>query len=313
MSGALVMLVALAADALLGWPDPVFRRIGHPVTWLGRLITALEGSLNDPGRSRSSRLLLGGVTTALVVGAALAAALMLRALLPGGWPGLLLEGLLCWPLLAARSMYAHVAAVARPLAAGDLRGARVAVAMIVGRDPLRLDRAGVARAALESLAENSSDGIVAPVVWGALLGLPGIAAYKAINTLDSMIGHRNDRFEAFGKVAARLDDVANLIPARLTGLLLALASTRPRAALACMRREARAHRSPNAGWPEAALAAGLGVRLSGPRLYGTVIADEPWLNGTAPDPSPQDMTRALRLYLRAMGLMALALLALALV
>ncbi len=180
-----------------------------------------------------------------------------------------------------------------PLAAGDIDAARQAVSMIVGRDPARLDEAGIARAAIESLAENTSDGVVAPLFWGALFGLPGIAGYKAINTLDSMIGHRNERHEAFGWAAARIDDVANIIPARLTGLLFALTGPGPRDALLCMVRDARHHRSPNAGWPEAAMAGALGVRLCGPRAYHGELADEPWLNGSARDPAAADISRAL--------------------
>ncbi len=201
-------------------------------------------------------------------------------------------------------MHEHVEAVAVPLDAGDLPGARRAVSMIVGRDPSQLDGTGVARAALESLAENSSDGIVAPLFWGVLLGLPGIAAYKAINTLDSMIGHRTPRHEAFGWASARTDDWVNLIPARLTGVLFAFASGRPRRALAVMRRDARAHRSPNAGWPEAAMAGALGVRLSGPRIYGDRVSAEPWLNAGAPDPGPADLRQGLALYRRGMVLLA---------
>jgi adenosylcobinamide-phosphate synthase len=191
--------------------------------------------------------------------------------------------------------------VARPLAAGDLGAARRAVSMIVGRDPAQLDPPGVARAALESLAENTSDGIVAPLFWGLVAGLPGIAAYKAINTLDSMIGHRTPRHEAFGWASARIDDGANLIPARLTGALFCAVSGRAaRRALSVMRRDARAHRSPNAGWPEAAMAGALGVRLSGPRSYGARVSVEPWLNGAAPDPQAPDLVRGLALYRRAM-------------
>jgi adenosylcobinamide-phosphate synthase len=183
--------------------------------------------------------------------------------------------------------------------------------MIVGRDPSRLDGAGIARAATESLAENASDGVVAPLFWGAVAGLPGIAAYKAINTLDSMIGHRTPRHEAFGWASARIDDVANLIPARLTGLAFAVVSGRMGAAMACMVRDARRHRSPNAGWPEAAMAGGLGIRLSGPRVYADRVADEPWLNSSAPDPGPGDLGRALALYRRALALCAVLLLVLA--
>ncbi len=310
---AAAMLIAMAIEAALGWPAALHRRIGHPVTWIGALIAALERRLNRPGAAPAARIALGGATTLAVVALAAGAAAAVAALLPGGWPGILLTGLLAAPLVATRSLHDHVAAVARPLAAGDLAGARAAVAMIVGRDPERLDTAGTARAALESLAENASDGVIAPLFWGVALGLPGIAGYKALNTLDSMIAHRSPRYLHFGRIAARADDVANWIPARLTALLIALASPRPRQALATTLRDARRHRSPNAGWPEAAMAGGLGIRLSGPRSYGEGIRDEPWLNAAAPDPAAADLARGLRIYLRAMALAGLILLALALI
>lgn len=302
MSYLLAMALALALDALLGWPARLYARIGHPVTWIGALIGALDRRLNDASRSDGYRRLCGLAVALAVIGLCAGLAAGLMALLPDNALGTLALGVLAWPLVAVRSMHDHVAAVAVPLAAGDLPGARHAVSMIVGRDPARLDSAGVARAATESLAENTSDGIVAPLFWGALLGLPGIAAYKAINTLDSMIGHRTPRHEAFGWAAARIDDLVNLLPARLTGLLFALASARPGAALRCMASDARHHRSPNAGWPEAAMAGALGIRLSGPRIYGTRVAQEPWVNGAAPDPAPGDLLAALRLYRRAMWL-----------
>lgn len=310
MSFAAIMLAGLAIDAAIGWPDRLHARIGHPVTWVGALIAALEARWNEGPRTR--RLRRGAAAVALVCAAALLPALALQASLPDGWAGLLIGGLLTWPLIAARSMRAHVVAVAHPLARGDVAGARKAVAMIVGRDPSRLDARGIARAALESLAENTSDGILAPVFWGVVAGLPGIAVYKAVNTLDSMIGHRDARFEAFGKAAARLDDALNWIPARLTGGLFALASGRPGGVWCVMRQDAPRHRSPNAGWPESAMAGALGVRLSGPRLYGDTIADEPWLNGAAPDPGTAELSRGLSLYARSMALLALALLVAAL-
>lgn len=308
MSMAAMMALALAIDGAIGWPAKVYARIGHPVTWIGALIGAIESVWNRGGRMR--RRWMGALCVIVVIATAAAPALAVQALLPGGAWGLVLGAVLAWPLIAARSLYDHVAAVAGPLSSGDLAGARAAVAMIVGRDPARLDAAGVARAALESLSENASDGIVAPLFWGAVGGLPGIAAYKAINTMDSMIGHRNDRYEDFGKVAARLDDVVNLIPARLTALAFAIVSGRT-AALRVMWRDAGAHRSPNAGWPEAAMAGALGVRLSGPRIYGDRVADEPWLNAGAPDPLPGDLARGLALYLRAMVLCGAGLLAVA--
>ncbi|MFD1342063.1 adenosylcobinamide-phosphate synthase CbiB [Litorisediminicola beolgyonensis] len=303
------MLVALLIDLAIGWSAWLFARLSHPVVWVGALITFLEHRLNSDAHRHAN----GALAVALTVSAAVLPAGVIQWLLPGGWVGLVATGILAWPLVAARSLHDHVEAVARPLVAGDLEAARRAVAMIVGRDPNRLDQAGIARAALESLAENASDGVAAPLFWGAVFGLPGIAGYKAINTLDSMIGHRSARYAEFGMVAARLDDLVNLIPARLTGLSLALVSGRPGPAFTTMRRDARRHRSPNAGWPEAALAGGLGVRLSGPRLYAEGVADEPWLNGDAADPTPEDLSRGLGLYRRAVLLWLAALAALALI
>jgi len=302
MSFAAMMALAFAIDALVGWPDALFRRIGHPVVWIGRLITALDLRLN--GGSVAQQRAAGALTVAVVLTAALVPALLVQVLLPDGALGILIGGLLAWPFLAVRSMHDHVAAVARPLAAGDLAGARQAVSMIVGRDPNLLDTAGVTRAGLESLAENTSDGIVAPVFWGAVFGLPGIATYKMINTMDSMIGHRTEKYEDFGKAAARLDDVVNLIPARLTGVIFAICGGQFTRAWAVIRADAAKHRSPNAGWPEGALAGSLNIRLSGPRQYGTHTADEPWLNGAAPDPVASDLARGLALYRRGMVLLA---------
>lgn len=307
------MLLALAIDAVLGWPPAVHARIGHPVTWIGALISVLDKNFNRDDSSDATRRGAGLCVAIAVIAVVAGVAWACASILPDGWPGLTLAAILTWPLVAARSMHDHVDAVARPLLAGDLPAARQAVSMIVGRDPSQLDAAGIARAATESLAENTSDGIVAPLFWGAIFGLPGIAAYKAINTLDSMIGHRTPRHEAFGWAAARIDDVANLIPARLTGLLFAVVSVRPRIALATMWRDAGQHRSPNAGWPEAAMAGALGIRLSGPRIYEGQLSPEPWLNGEAPDPSATNLKRALALYRRAMLVLAAGLALLALI
>jgi adenosylcobinamide-phosphate synthase len=311
MSFAATMALALAIDAAFGWPPRLYARIGHPVTWIGALIDVLDRRLNRG--SAIWRRTAGALTVLMVTGAVLVPAVAVQLHLPGGPWGVVLGAVLAWPLIAARSLHDHVAAVARPLSVGDLSAARGAVAMIVGRDPSRLDDAGVARAALESLSENASDGIVAPLFWGLVAGLPGIVAYKAVNTMDSMIGHRTERYEDFGKVAARLDDLMNLVPARLTGLVLALASRRPGTALSVMWRDGRAHRSPNAGCPEAAMAGALGIRLSGPRVYADRVADEPWLNATAPDPKAEALARGLALYARAMVMCAAALVALALI
>lgn len=307
------MLIALAIEGAIGWPQALFDRMGHPITWMGRAIDACDQRFNrkaDPDwlRRINGLAVVLGICFAVGMGA-----WMISWALPGGWIGAVLTGILAWPLVAARSLFDHVRAVAVPLARKDLASAREAVALIVGRDPDRLNEAGVARAALESLAESTSDGIVAPLFWGVIFGLPGIAVYKAINTMDSMIGHLSPRHAAFGWAAARIDDLANLIPARLSGLLIAVVSGRARASLDCMWRDAGKHRSPNAGWPEAALAGALHVRLSGPRIYDNQVSDEPWVNGGAPDPDAADVDHGLEVYLRAMAALATALAVMALV
>ena len=306
MSAPALMLLAWAVELSFGWPGWLYRRIRHPVVWIGVLIEALDKTINREVWRPSTRYLAGTVTTLLIVALTTAIAAGLTTGLPKTWWGVAVQAAIASSLIASRSLHEHVAAVARPLSAGDLTRARTAVSMIVGRDPSQLDEAGVARASLESLAENASDGVIAPLFWGAVFGLPGIVAYKAINTLDSMIGHRNVRYSAFGGFAARLDDLANLVPARLTGLLIAAASLRS-AAFVAMIHDARRHRSPNAGWPEAAMAGGLGVRLSGPRAYGSKISEEPWLNGDAPDPTGEDLCAGLALYRRTIALGALLL------
>ncbi|MCB2097369.1 MAG: cobalamin biosynthesis protein CobD [Parvularculaceae bacterium] len=296
-----LMLAAWAIEAAIGWPSRLYRHIRHPVVWLGAGVATLERKLNAPHLSHAARYATGASATLLIVIAVTAFAWANSLLLPPTWPGFLVEAFIASSLIASRSLYMHVAAVAVPLSVNDLAAAQMAVSKIVGRDPAHLDEAGIARAAMESLSENASDGVVAPLFWGALFGLPGIAAYKSINTLDSMIGHRNERYSAFGGFAARLDDIANLVPARLTGLLIAAASIRPQA-FSIMIRDARRHRSPNAGWPEAAMAGALGVRLSGPRIYGDRVSDEPWLNAGARDPDAKDLRSGLFLYIKAMAL-----------
>ena len=303
-----MMVVAMVADALMGWPDRLFARVGHPVSWLGRIIAALDARLNRSSDTPVQRRIAGAATALIVIILAAGFGCVVQRVIPSGLIGTVLLGILAWPFVAFRSLYDHVAAVRDPLRAGKVEAARKAVSMVVGRDPEVLDEAGIARAAIESLAENASDGIVAPVFWGVLFGLPGIIGYKAVNTLDSMIGHRTERHEAFGWAAARIDDVANFVPARLTGLLFVLfAGSKRSPAMSCMLNDARHHRSINAGWPEAAMAGALGVRLCGPRSYDGEPANEPWLNGSARDPAAADITRGLELYVGTMFALAVVL------
>ncbi|MEM8617909.1 MAG: adenosylcobinamide-phosphate synthase CbiB, partial [Pseudomonadota bacterium] len=214
MTAPALMLLAWTFELIFGWPDWLYKRIRHPVVWFGAIVAALESFLNKDSWSHRMRYATGAIAASLCISIAAITGWGISALLPSTLWGVAVEGLIASSLIASRSLYAHVAAVMTPLQAGDVKSARQAVSMIVGRDPSNLDEAGIVRAGLESLAENTSDGVIAPLFWGALFGLPGLAAYKAINTLDSMIGHQNERYGAFGGFAARLDDIANLIPAR---------------------------------------------------------------------------------------------------
>jgi adenosylcobinamide-phosphate synthase len=300
--------LALLIEALVGYPDRLVRAIGHPVTWIGALIARLDAGLNRTGASASARRFAGIVSIAIVVAVAAAAgALVARTLLLLPF-GIVLAALAASALIAQRSLYQHVAAVATALERDGLAAGRAAVAKIVGRDPQALDEAGVARAAIESLAENFSDGVVAPVFWMALAGLPGAAAYKAINTADSMIGHRTVRHEAFGWAAARLDDLVNLPASRLAALLVVGAAAlgdRAAAAVAwrAVVRDARRHRSPNAGYPEAAFAGALGLALAGPRVYGGVTVEDALMGEGRRDATAADIRAALALYRRADALL----------
>jgi adenosylcobinamide-phosphate synthase len=306
----LLAAAALVIEAAAGYPESLYREIGHPVTWIGALISALEARLNRGGPLR--RRLAGAATLVAVLAAAWLPALMLQDLLGGSRLGFLVLAVLAASLPAQRSLYTHVKAVAEALEAEGLQAGRSAVARIVGRDPQALDLAGVARAAIESLAENFSDGIVAPLFWTALLGLPGGVAYKAANTADSMIGHRNARYEDFGWAAARFDDLVNLPASRLAALWIALASGLDGAVWRAVRRDARRHRSPNAGWPEAAMAGALGLKLAGPRVYGGVIVEDAYMGDGRREAGAADIRAALRLYLRACAIQFAALAAVAL-
>jgi adenosylcobinamide-phosphate synthase len=297
--------VALVLDALLGDPRWLWERVPHPVVAMGRAIAWLEQRWLDVRAPAADQARRGRKACLLVICASALAALAVQSLcliLPLGW---LLLALAMSTLIAARGLYEHVAAVAAGLEQGLEEGCR-AVAEIVGRDPASLDNYGVARAAIESTAENFADGVVAPLFWGVLLGLPGMAAYKAINTLDSMIGHRSPRHLHFGRFAARLDDVANWLPARLSAvLLLSAALLLPGASAAGGWRaldDAPRHRSPNAGWPEAAIAGALGLRLAGPRRYANERVDDAWMGNGRAAATPADISRALRLFVLACGL-----------
>jgi len=313
----IVLVLALCLDALIGDPPALYAIIPHPVMLIGRAIALFDRRLNRETRGPRARRVRGIVTlvvlglSAIAIGVALSA---LAATFPLGW---ILEMLIVAVMVAQRSLYDHVLRVQLALQREGVAGGRAAVSQIVGRDPDVLDGFGVARAGIESLAENFSDGIVAPVFFYAIAGLPGLLLYKTVNTLDSMIGHKSSRYLAFGWASARFDDLLNLIPARLAGLLIALGSTfvsrgRPDRALRIMWRDAGKHRSPNAGWPESAMAGALDLALSGPRRYGELVVDDPWLGDGRARATPSDMRRALMVFIAACLIQLLILAALAL-
>ncbi len=307
-------LLALLIELIVGYPDRLLRAIGHPVTWIGRLITILDRALNHESMSDAKRRAAGAVALIAIIGIpAFIGHLVERGflLLP---LGIVFAAIAASTLVAQRSLREHVARVAAALERDGLAGGRAAVAHIVGRDPEALDEAGVARAAIESLAENFSDGVVAPALWLAIGGLAGGLAYKAINTADSMIGHRTPRYDAFGWAAARLDDLVNLPASRLSAVLIVTAAAvSPGASAAnawsCVLRDAPRHRSPNAGYPEAAIAGALGLALAGPRAYGGVLIEDAIMGAGRRRATVADIRAALALYQRAdamlIGLLAL--------
>jgi adenosylcobinamide-phosphate synthase len=284
----LVLFGALLLDAWLGDMTMLFRRVPHPIALIGRAVAWLDVKLNREQRSEQARFARGIVTVTVLVIAV---------------------------LIAQRSLFDRVQAVGAALADRGLQAGREEVRHIVGRDPQSLDAYGVARAGTESLAENFSDGVVAPVFWTVLFGLPGLFVYKTANTLDSMIGHLSPRYQSFGWAAARFDDLLNLVPARLSGVLIAVAAAvTPKAsgvgALRIMLRDAGKHRSPNAGWPEAAMAGALGIALAGPRRYAERVVEDPWLGDGRARVTPSDVHRALLIYVIACALLAVVVLGL---
>lgn len=296
---ALGLVLGYAADRLLGDPARL-----HPVAGFGQLAGALEARDHAPSRLR------GAIHVGALVGAAGTAGLLLDRLssrVGGGTGRVAMTALATWAVLGGRSLEREAVTIEGQLARGDLAAARIQVRNLVGRDPSNLSPDEVARATVESVAENGADALVAPLFWGAVAGMPGLLAYRAVNTLDAMIGHRSPRYLEFGWAAARLDDVANWVPARLTVLSTALATGSPRSArrvFAVVARDAPAHPSPNAGPVEAAFAAALGVSLGGENSYGGVVEDRGRL-GDGPPVTVADLRPAVRLQ-RRIGLVSLA-------
>lgn len=304
-----ILLIALLVEAAAGYPEPLLKAARHPVMWIGALIDWLDRRFNDSALPEAHRRINGFAALVVLLAVAVVPTLVVQVALFDILPALLaalLAGLAASSLFAQRSLWRHVAAVADGLETGGLTDGRAAVSHIVGRDTESLDEAGVSRAAIESLAENFSDGVVAPALWCALFGLPGLAAYKSINTADSMIGHKTPRHRAFGWAAARLDDLVNLPAARLSAVWIGLGAfvtgADAKGAARAAMRDARSHKSPNAGWPEAAMAGALGLRIAGPRVYGNERVNDGWMGDGRAEATAADIRRALDIYRVACGL-----------
>ncbi|MBL4806613.1 MAG: cobalamin biosynthesis protein [Rhodobacteraceae bacterium] len=299
-----LLLLALLLDALIGEPPWLWARVPHPVTIMGQIITWFDVRLNIGTAKKRN----GAITTGILVAAALALGYLLKLIPDFG----ALECLLAAILIAQKSLTVHVSNVAKALDQ-DLESGKKAVSLIVGRDTKDMTETAVARGAIESAAENFSDGVIAPAFWFLVLGLPGILAYKIINTADSMIGHKSDKYLHFGWAAARLDDLVNLIPARLSALLICAATLSPKA-WTVTRQDARQHRSPNAGWPEAAMAGALDISLSGPRSYGGVMGTDLYVNHNGRrDLTAADIRAAVTILWRAWAVFGLIVLILAVI
>lgn len=308
--------LALLIERFTGYPKALHMKVGHPVEWMGRLIDWLDNALNKQSQPAAVQKLSGVAALLLLLIACFIPAWIVSVILARLDSGWIIEALIATAFFAQKSLRQHVRQVFVGLGHSLAEGRR-AVSMIVGRDTSRLDESGISRAALESLAENTADGVVAPALWYALLGLPGLVLYKAINTADSMIGHKTERHLHFGWAAARLDDLVNLPASRLTGALFAAAAwitskESAEKAWHAMWRDAPKHQSPNAGWPEAAMAAALGLRFGGPRSYEGTMIDLPWMGEGRRDLTRQDIRRGLRLYGRALSLFFVALLVISL-
>ena len=292
------LCLAICIDYAVGWPNRFISFIGHPVIFIGKAISWFEKNFNYG--SKRQKVLYGGCSTIFLIGIFYILTFFIETYIfthTNGWIRVVILALLIWPWLAIKSMHIHISNILIPLSNRNLEQARYELSMIVGRNTAKLNENEISRSAIESLAENTSDGVIAPLFWCVVLGLPGLVAYKVINTADSMIAYKTERFKDYGLIAAKIDDVVNYIPARLTAVLYSIVGLAP-TKIRGLGNEANLHRSPNAGWPEGMVARILDVKLSGPRAYSNSLSNDAWLNETAPDATPASVEKALSLFHR---------------
>ncbi|MBK20226.1 MAG: cobalamin biosynthesis protein CobD [Rhodospirillaceae bacterium] len=310
-----VIVLAMIIDETIGDPDTVYRRVPHPVVLMGRMIGLLDGWWNRATSSPPTKIIAGAAAVFIVVGISGTIGIAIHKILSSFAFGWVAEAVIMSIFIARHSLAQHVTNVREALSTPDLQVAQEAVAKIVGRDTAEMTEEDISASAIESLSENFSDGVVAPVFWAVLLGLPGIIAYKALNTADSMIGYRSEKYLHFGSVAAKADDIANFIPARISGFLICFAALfvkhgKAKEGWRVLRADASRHRSVNAGFPEAAMAGVLNIRISGPRSYEGVLTDEPWI-GDGSRPTQGDLQRGLDMFGMAASILCASIVALA--
>ena len=292
------LCLAICIDYAVGWPNRFISFIGHPVIFIGKAISWFEKNFNYG--SKRQKVLYGGCSTIFLIGIFYILTFFIETYIfthTNGWIRVVILAMIIWPWLAIKSMHIHISNILIPLSNRNLEQARYELSMIVGRNTAKLNENEISRSAIESLAENTSDGVIAPLFWCVVLGLPGLVAYKVINTADSMIAYKTERFKDYGLIAAKIDDVVNYIPARLTAVLYSIVGLAP-TKIRGLGNEANLHRSPNAGWPEGMVARILDVKLSGPRAYSNSLSNDAWLNETAPDATPASVEKALSLFHR---------------
>ena len=291
-----IIILALFIDLLIGWPNKLFITIGHPITWIGKAINFLEKALNKRQFPMIQKRALGILMICLLNFPILIGATFLMSFLKELPFNIIVQALLIWPLLGVRSLYSHVHAVLLELEKDDLSSARITLSKIVGRDVKNLNEEQICKASIESLSEITSDGVIAPIFWALAFGFPGILFYKIVNTLDSMVGYKNERFQDFGWASARLDDFINLIPARITAIVIAILTSNPLKAFLFASKNSVASSSPNAGWPQSAMAYALKISLMGQKSFDGLIINQPSINEYAPAPKRQKLREALNFY-----------------
>jgi adenosylcobinamide-phosphate synthase len=292
----IIIILALLIDILIGWPNKLFIIIGHPVTWIGKAINFLEKTLNKQQFSLIQKRVLGILMICFLTLPIVTSAIYLNSFMKDLPFYIIIEAILIWPFLAIRSLYTHVYAILLELERDDLVSARIALSKIVGRDVKNLNEEQICKASIESLSESTADGVIAPLFWVLVFGFPGILFYKIVNTLDSMVGYKNERFQDFGWASARLDDLINWIPARLTAILISALTSNPLKAFLFSSKNSLASPSPNAGWPQSAMAYALQISLMGQKSYNGLVLEQASINEYAPSPKRENLRESLKLY-----------------